>query len=329
MLDALRTRATCRDPLPRGPRRSHCARHGRGRHPDARAGRKFGGVPDVRVAGDGQGVRARASSRSSEMRTLYRWDAMRPDTKVYGVIGCPVAHSMSPAIMNAAFDCDRVTTACTCRCASSPPTRTSRHSSTVSGPAVAGLRGCSVTIPHKENLLRYVERARMARSSRWPPASARPTRSCIEPGSCEDGSDAGVGIQHRLSRGDGRAAGGIGRHRVADLPMSAVGGLRGRWGQPGDRRRPARRGCTRHHLQPHRRTCEGLADEFGAVALPWEQRDHVQADVVVNCTSIGMWPNVEQSACPKALSARPGRVRHHLQPGRDPLLREARSEAAA
>ena len=39
-----------------------------------------------------------------DMKRLYRWDAISPKTKVYGVVGCPVMHSMSPAIHNAAFD---------------------------------------------------------------------------------------------------------------------------------------------------------------------------------------------------------------------------------
>jgi 3-dehydroquinate dehydratase/shikimate dehydrogenase len=38
------------------------------------------------------------------MKRLYRWDAINPRTKVYGVVASPVAHSMSPAVHNAAFD---------------------------------------------------------------------------------------------------------------------------------------------------------------------------------------------------------------------------------
>src|SRR5690606_29812994 len=34
------------------------------------------------------------------------------------------------------------------------------------------------------------------------------------------------------------------------------------------------------------------------VAIPWEERHRIEADVVVNCTSIGMWPHVEQSPLP-------------------------------
>src|SRR4029079_3943496 len=40
----------------------------------------------------------------ADMKNLYRWDAIQPSTRVYGVVGSPVAHSMSPAIHNAAFD---------------------------------------------------------------------------------------------------------------------------------------------------------------------------------------------------------------------------------
>jgi len=39
-----------------------------------------------------------------DMKRCYRWDAQNPDTRIYGVVGFPVAHSMSPAIHNAGFD---------------------------------------------------------------------------------------------------------------------------------------------------------------------------------------------------------------------------------
>ena len=41
------------------------------------------------------------------MKNLYRWDHIGPETPVYGVIGCPIMHSISPAIHNSALsECD-------------------------------------------------------------------------------------------------------------------------------------------------------------------------------------------------------------------------------
>ena len=40
---------------------------------------------------------------SHELKSIYRIDQVDPATKVYGVVGDPISHSLSPAIMNAAL----------------------------------------------------------------------------------------------------------------------------------------------------------------------------------------------------------------------------------
>ena len=56
----------------------------------------FGSLSDESSTAPGQiGVK--------ELKELYRWDCIDSDTKVYGVIGNPVGHSLSPAIFNACF----------------------------------------------------------------------------------------------------------------------------------------------------------------------------------------------------------------------------------
>ncbi len=92
-----------------------------------------------------------------QAKSLYRWDAIGPLTKVYGVIGYPVAHSMSPAIHNAGFDetgFDGVYLPMPI-----PPDYTHFKATVGAWLDMPELhfRGASVTIPHKENLLRFVQ----------------------------------------------------------------------------------------------------------------------------------------------------------------------------
>src|SRR5581483_835404 len=92
-----------------------------------------------------------------QMKRLYRWDALGPATKVYGVVADPVAHSMSPAIHNAAFDqagYDGVYLPLLVNAGYE-----SFKAFMESFVAFEGLHlsGLSVTIPHKENALRYLQ----------------------------------------------------------------------------------------------------------------------------------------------------------------------------
>jgi 3-dehydroquinate dehydratase/shikimate dehydrogenase len=92
-----------------------------------------------------------------DMKRLYRWDAHTPDTKVYGVVGSPVMHSMSPALHNAAFDHvghDGVYLPLLVN-----PGYESFKAFMESFLAFERLHlsGLSITIPHKENALRYLK----------------------------------------------------------------------------------------------------------------------------------------------------------------------------
>jgi len=91
-----------------------------------------------------------------DLLRLYRFDRINPKTKVYGVIGWPVEHSLSPVIQNAGFEAvghDGVYLPLPI-----PPEY--EHFKATVGALIDALgldfRGASVTIPHKENLLRFV-----------------------------------------------------------------------------------------------------------------------------------------------------------------------------
>jgi 3-dehydroquinate dehydratase/shikimate dehydrogenase len=91
-----------------------------------------------------------------ELLHRYRWQKQHANSPVFGVIGWPVGHSLSPHIHNAGFDAissdavyvplpikpDYEAFAAAVNALRSCPTM--------------NLRGLSVTIPHKENAIRYV-----------------------------------------------------------------------------------------------------------------------------------------------------------------------------
>jgi len=232
-----------------------------------------------------------------ETQTLYRWEKLNPQTRVYGVIGCPVAHSMSPAILNAAFDATEFDGVyLPMRVEPGDEDFKAFIDGCISRPWL-GLGGCSVTIPHKQNLLRYVEQ----RGGEIEPLTQRigaANTLVVEPGQRKDGSDTKVSAYNTDYRGamDALCAGmGISDN---DLSVAAVAVL----GAGGVSRAIVAGlcdfGCK---VTIYNRTAEKakrLAEEFGANAQPWEDRAKLEADVIINCTSIGMWPKIDDTPLP-------------------------------
>jgi 3-dehydroquinate dehydratase/shikimate dehydrogenase len=91
-----------------------------------------------------------------DMKRLYRWDAIGAQTKVYGVVGSPVMHSMSPAIHNAAFERVGHDGVYLPMLVNEGYESFKAFMETFLGFAPLHLSGLSVTIPHKENALRYL-----------------------------------------------------------------------------------------------------------------------------------------------------------------------------
>jgi 3-dehydroquinate dehydratase/shikimate dehydrogenase len=85
-----------------------------------------------------------------EMKRLYRADRLDRRTRVYGVIGNPVGHSLSPVLHNTGFITRRVN-------AVYLPflVRDLRDFLDALGPL--GIRGFSVTLPHKQAILRHLD----------------------------------------------------------------------------------------------------------------------------------------------------------------------------
>jgi 3-dehydroquinate dehydratase/shikimate dehydrogenase len=117
--------------------------------------KKFGAVLSFASAGEGRGT-ASGQVTLGEMKGTYRWDHINPRTRVYGVVGEPIAHSMSPALHNAAFAAVGHNGVYLPLLVQGSYESFKAFMETWLGFEPLDLSGLSVTIPHKENALRYL-----------------------------------------------------------------------------------------------------------------------------------------------------------------------------
>ncbi len=274
--------------------------------------KKFGAFLSFSAIDEGAGS-APGQVGIDVMTRLYRWDQIGPDTPVYGVIGCPIAHSMSPAIHNAAMaqrGIDGVYL----------PFRVEpgyeNFEAFVRGAmdrAWMDLGGLSVTIPHKENALRLVGDAAepLARQ-----IGAVNTLVFNGPDEVRGLNTDYAGALDALTDTLDCKRTDLGGTRVAVLGAGGAG-----------------RGLVaalRHYncaVTIYNRTysrAEALAAEFECRAEPLENARSLDARIVVNTTSVGMHPNVDETPLP-ADALRPDMVvfDNVYNPMETRLLREA------
>jgi 3-dehydroquinate dehydratase/shikimate dehydrogenase len=85
-----------------------------------------------------------------EMKHLYRAHALTRKTRVYGVIGDPIGHSLSPLLHNTGFIARHLD-------AVYLPFLVHRLADFLAAVPAFGVRGFSVTLPHKQTILRYLK----------------------------------------------------------------------------------------------------------------------------------------------------------------------------
>ena len=85
-----------------------------------------------------------------EMKDLYRADKLRRKTRVYGVIGNPIGHSLSPVLQNTGFQARGVD-------AVFLPFLVRDLRDFLRNVEPLGIAGFSVTLPHKETILRHLD----------------------------------------------------------------------------------------------------------------------------------------------------------------------------
>ena len=112
-------------------------------------GVRAGSVFTFASAGAGQET-APGQITAQELRNVYRIDQVDVATRVYGVVGDPVAHSLSPAIMNAAFRRENVNAV-----------YLALHARTLKDLLTCvkeiPIHGISITMPYKEAILPHLD----------------------------------------------------------------------------------------------------------------------------------------------------------------------------
>lgn len=208
-----------------------------------------------------------------EIVELYRWKDIGEKTETYGVIGNPVAHSMSPAIHNAAFSAIRYD-------AVYVPFRVVSLRNFIESYRKIDVRGYSVTIPHKEEAVKCVDKVdELVRKIGALNTIVFRDGGARSYGYNTDSSSATSSIEEALGEPlEGKevalvGAGGAGRAIAFGLIWKGA----------------KLRVFNRTPEKAHR-----LAEELGAEGYSLREIGNHSFEILVNATSVGMYPNVDE-----------------------------------
>ena len=195
---------------------------------------------------------------------------------LYGVIGNPIAHSLSPIMHNAAF-------AATGQAASFSAFQVEDLKSAMAGVRALGIAGLSVTLPHKTRVMEYLDWIddQALKIAAVNTVVNRQGRLC---GYNTDAAGALAALQEKIELAGRRVlilgAGGAARALVYGIVRAG--------GRVAIANRSAERGAA-------------LAKEFGAQYLAFSGIENFQAEILVNTTSLGMAPESERIPVSPAL----------------------------
>jgi len=221
----------------------------------------------------------------AELKSLYRWDQQDQDTRVYGVIGDPVGHSMSPAIHNAGFDAVDYNGVYL----PMPIPPEYEHFKATVGSFLAehslDFKGSSVTIPHKQNLLRFVEEMRGEIEPLADRIGAANTLTVRD-----DGMLYASNTDYAAALDSVCIAMGIEREGLRNKQVAVLGA--------GGAARAVVAGYTHYGAQVtiYNRTIDkanALANAFNARSGAMSDINNASFDILINCTPIGMHPTTD------------------------------------
>jgi len=232
-----------------------------------------------------------------QLKGLYRYDSIDADTELFGVIADPVGHSLSPAIHNACFADGDMNKLYLPLLVEDGQAGFNEFLNNILSREWLDFKGFSVTIPHKQNALNFVK----AKDGFIEPLAEK------------------IGAVNTLTRDEGRVTRdeprikayntdyaaaldaitskmGIRRADLKDLPVAVIGA--------GGVSRAIVAGLSDvgAKIKIYNRTvekAERLAAEFGCDFAGLDDLPNVDAKLLINCTSIGMYPNIDATPFPQ------------------------------
>jgi len=270
---------------------------------------------------DDQSATAPGQLTIEQLRKLYRYDDIKSDTELFGVIAEPVGHSLSPAIHNACFAEKSMNKIYLPLLVEGGQSEFDSFLHNTLFRKWLSFGGFSVTIPHKENALNFV----------------RANRGYIEPLAEKIGAVNTLIISRggKLSayNTDYSAALdaitemlGISRADLKDMPVAVIGAggvaraIVAGLSDAGAKIKIYNRTVTR---------AEKLADEFNCDFAPLDDLKNVDAKLLINCTSIGMYPDVDATPVPQEYLKKDMAVFDTVyNPAKTLLLKEAKKKRA-
>lgn len=235
----------------------------------------------------------------ADMKEIYRWDDVNPETSVYGVVGSPIRHSMSPVAHNAAFDQAGIDAVYVPLLVNEGYESFKAFMETfVTGPGPLRLSGLSITIPHKENAYRYLASMGEGRHIDTNAVYVRAVNT-ISVNRAADGKVElfGTNTDYNAILDVLTAAMNIDRKALAKLRVAVIGA-----GGVGRTATAALAAMGASVIVYNRSTerSDALVEEFdgrhGSVtALPIASLPLADCDIYINATALGMSPNVQDS----------------------------------
>lgn len=193
--------------------------------------------------------------------------------RIYGVLGNPVGHSLSPAMHNAAFEAEGIN-ACYVAFASSD------LKGSIVGMRALGICGMSVTLPFKTEVMAYLD--------------------TLDPLAEQ------IGAVNTILNGDGQLTGyntdGTGAMKALEAVMDPAGKrcvLVGAGGAARGIGYMARKsGMSLVVANRSRERGEALADFLESPFIPLDKIGKTKSDVLIQTTPVGMFPRVDASPVP-------------------------------